>query len=135
MKAPNQFRARTGMLATTDANGPNGMFMCHSLKFKGVVLRVVASDASHPNFAAMNIPRWEHASVSTPTRCPTWEEMCWIKSLFWEPEEAVMQLHPPESEWISNHKYCLHLWRPLDVEIPRPPSMMVGVKAAGEIYG
>jgi hypothetical protein len=25
------------------------------------------------------------------------------------------------------HRYCLHWWRPTDVEIPRPPAIMVGV--------
>ena len=24
------------------------------------------------------------------------------------------------------HPHCLHLWRPLDAEIPRPPGWMVG---------
>ena len=55
--------------------------------------------------------------------------MCWVKDLFWAAEEAVMQLHPPKSEWVNNHNYCLHLWRPLDGNIPLPPSIAVGYKA------
>lgn len=69
---------------------------------------------------------WDHVSVSTPERCPTWKEMCWIVSLFFEDEETVMQLHPPKSEWINDHPTCLHLWRPTAAEIPRPPSICVG---------
>src|SRR5690349_6482303 len=28
---------------------------------------------------------WEHVSISIPSedRCPTWEEMCFVKDLFW----------------------------------------------------
>ena len=37
---------------------------------------------------------WEHVSISLKTRCPTWPEMCFVKDLFWEKNEAVMQLHP-----------------------------------------
>lgn len=56
----------------------------------GEDLKVIAS----PGDASQDVP-WEHVSVSTRRRCPTWKEMCFIKDLFWEPEEAVMQLHPP----------------------------------------
>lgn len=66
---------------------------------------------------------WEHVSVSPKNqkRCPTWEEMCTVKDMFFEPEEVVMQLHPAHSEYVNNHPYCLHLWRPLEREIPLPP--------------
>jgi hypothetical protein len=73
---------------------------------------------------------WEHVSISTPTRCPTWEEMCRVKGWFWEPEDCVMQLHPPESNYVNCHPYCLHLWRPIEQEIPQPPSEFVGTKAS-----
>jgi hypothetical protein len=71
---------------------------------------------------------WEHVSVSLSNRCPNWEEMCYIKNLFWDEEETVMQLHPPKSKWINNHPYCLHMWRPLKEEIPLPPEVAVGIK-------
>jgi hypothetical protein len=66
---------------------------------------------------------WEHVSVSLKNRCPNWLEMCYIKSLFWDDEETVMQLHPPKSKWINNHAYCLHMWRPKKAEIPLPPDV------------
>jgi hypothetical protein len=69
-------------------------------------LTVIASDGGG----------WDHVSVSLPTRTPSWEEMCAIKDLFFEPTECVMQLHPPKDENISNHPYCLHLWRPQTAE-------------------
>lgn len=71
---------------------------------------------------------WEHVSVSLSNRCPTWGEMCFVKSLFWSAEDTVMQLHPPSSRWINNHPYCLHLWRPKNLEIPMPPEIAVGFR-------
>lgn len=55
---------------------------------------------------------WDHVSVSLPTRCPTWEEMSYVKKLFFHPDETVMQLHVPEQQHINCHPHCLHLWRP-----------------------
>lgn len=76
---------------------------------------------------------WEHVSVSTPKRCPTWAEMCFVKSLFWDAEETVVQFHPLESKWINNHSRCLHLWRPIAKEIPLPPGIAIGDKALGTL--
>lgn len=84
----------------------------------GQMLRIVASNG-------VLIP-WEHVSVSTKNRCPNWAEMNFVKELFWDAEEAVMQLHPPRSRYVNNHPYCLHLWRPLEAEIPLPPTIAVG---------
>lgn len=59
---------------------------------------------------------WDHVSVSLKHRCPTWSEMCFVKSLFFKDYEWVMQLHPPKSENVNYHKFCLHLWRPQTTE-------------------
>jgi hypothetical protein len=69
---------------------------------------------------------WEHVSVSRTDRCPTWEEMDWVKRQFWDDADTVMQLHVPSVEHVNVHPYCLHLWRPVDGAIPRPPAWMVG---------
>jgi hypothetical protein len=85
-------------------------------------IRIIATDGNYkatglgPEFA------WEHVSVSLANRCPTWEEMDFVKDLFWSPDECVMQLHVPKSDHKNYHKFCLHLWKPLLAEIPRPPS-------------
>lgn len=70
---------------------------------------------------------WDHVSVSVrgQARCPYWEEMDAIKRMFFKPHEVVMQLHPAESNHISNHPYVLHLWRPRGPAIPLPPKWMV----------
>lgn len=57
---------------------------------------------------------WEHVSVSYPNRCPTWEEMCRVKDIFWYDNECAVQFHPPKSDYINNHSYCLHLWHKRD---------------------
>jgi hypothetical protein len=49
-----------------------------------------------------------------------------IKRTFFCASETVMQLHVPPSEHINCHPHCLHLWRPQDADIPRPPPEMVG---------
>jgi hypothetical protein len=71
---------------------------------------------------------WEHVSVSNHRYTPSWDDMCAVKDLFFSPEEVVMQLHPKRSEYVNNHPHCLHLWKPMGVEIPTPPNWMVGVK-------
>ena len=85
---------------------------------------------------------WDHISVSRPDRCPTWEEMERVKRMFFEDNETAMQLHVPPAEHIpagvegrlhnsgsKRAQYCLHLWRPKNERIPRPPSWMVDVQA------
>jgi hypothetical protein len=69
---------------------------------------------------------WDHVSVSLHNRCPNWHEMAFIKGLFFDDEEAVVQFHPPKSQYVNFHPYCLHLWRPLDAALPLPPMWMVG---------
>ena len=78
---------------------------------------------------ASNGGGWDHVSVSYHSQnrksCPTWDEMCAIKDMFFEEEETVVQYHPPKSEYVNIHPYCLHLWRPNNQDIPRPPKKFV----------
>ena len=76
---------------------------------------------------------WEHVSVSRQSRCPNWPEMEFVKRTFFKDDEAAMQLHVPPSDHINVHPYCLHLWRPIDAEIPRPPGWMVGPQKVKEL--
>jgi hypothetical protein len=70
---------------------------------------------------------WDHVSVSRRNRCPNWPEMEQVKRAFFRDDETAMQLHVPQSDHVNNHPYALHMWRPLDREIPRPPSILVGI--------
>lgn len=69
---------------------------------------------------------WDHVSVSMANRCPTWDEMCWVKNLFFEPDETVLQYHPSVEEYVNLHPFCLHLWKPHGEILPKPPTWMVG---------
>jgi hypothetical protein len=68
---------------------------------------------------------WEHVSASLKNRCPTWEEMCRIKDIFWGDGECVVQYHPPKTEYVNNHPYCLHLWKKTDGDFETPPNVLV----------
>jgi hypothetical protein len=68
---------------------------------------------------------WDHVSVSLRHRTPTWAEMVWIKNLFFEPEELVIQFHPPQKQYINCAKHVLHIWRPWQQEIKLPPEWML----------
>ena len=73
---------------------------------------------------------WEHISVSPLKRkiTPTWEQMCKVKDIFFKPDEAVIQIHPPKDEYVNNMPNCLHLWRAIDKPMLLPPSFMVGIR-------
>ncbi len=118
---PNQYRLRSHpSLSSDDSYGNNGAFAV-PIEHK-VTAFVIASDGEG----------WEHVSVHIVDHgqdaTPMWEEMCQVKDLFWDEEDCVMQLHPPKSDYVNNHKQTLHLWRPTGVEILRPPADMVGIK-------
>ena len=68
---------------------------------------------------------WEHVSVSTDSRCPTWEEMCHIKNKFWEETETVVQFHPKKSDYKNVHPFCLHLWKKKGEDMELPPEILV----------
>lgn len=114
---PERRRVTTGPLATDDSYGNNGAF---ELVWRGVTLFIIASDQGG----------WEHVSVSARSWTPTWDCMVAIKDIFWDAEDAVMQLHPPRSTYVNTHKHCLHLWRPTSAALPLPPSWMVGIPEA-----
>lgn len=68
---------------------------------------------------------WDHVSISLSTRCPNWLEMCFVKDLFFEKQELVIQFHPPESEYVNYHPHVLHLWRPWEQTLILPPKYML----------
>lgn len=115
----NAFRVRTGRFASDDSFGFNGAFC---LWMGGNQVKIIASDGEG----------WQHVSVSfedRPSTTPRWSLMCDVKDLFWEPEDCVVQFHPPKSEYVNNHSGCLHLWRCTDGrEQPMPPAILVGIK-------
>lgn len=69
---------------------------------------------------------WDHVSISSKHKIPSWTTMCILKDMFFEEDEVVMQLHPKKIDHVNLHPRCLHLWRPHNEEIPLPPKEMVG---------
>lgn len=150
---PEQYRVPRGPFRSTVKDGNNGVFIVPS---KGgsdhLKYQVIADDCRNLPEEAKKLYNpettgiyWEHISVGVvwisgsgnsrdEGRCPRWDEMCYIKELFWDdPEDVVLQFHPPASEYVNNHPYVLHLWRAVDINgFPvrqnRPPSIMVGLK-------
>lgn len=109
---PMTGRVRGGRMASDDSYGNNGAF-------------IVSGNITQFTCIASDGDGWEHVSVSLPRRCPTWGEMCHIKSIFWDADDVVMQLHPREREYVNVHQFCLHLWRPTTAVIPTPPQNFV----------
>lgn len=121
-KAPEHLRNKR---YSTKEDGPNGVFNLKQQYASGSVTNVF--------IIASNKSNWEHVSVSLDRdRCPTWEEMSKVKDLFWDPEDTVFQFHPPKSEYVNNHPFCLHLWRKIGTEVELPPSEMVGMKTLSQ---
>lgn len=108
-------RVTWGKFASDAEDGNNGAFVLRAPS--GAMLTIVASDGAG----------WEHVSVSTSKRTPTWEEMCFVKELFWREDELVIQFHPAADDYVDMHKYTLHLWKPIGVKLPTPDPILVGV--------
>lgn len=126
-----RFRIRNTDYATQTGD-TFGLFVLQKNKTQ---IRAIASDG---NKDIEEIPPelrgWEHVSVSVKyqntkgkviDRTPTWEEMHWIKRIFWEDHECVVQYHPPQSSYVNTMQTCLHLWRSIDQTFPTPPEIMV----------
>lgn len=78
-----------------------GAFLIRIPKF-GVELQVIAGNGMG----------WDHVSVRGPGRVPTYEEMEFVRELFFKDDEAVMQLSVARADHINIHPLVLHLWRP-----------------------
>lgn len=77
---------------------------------------------------------WEHLSVSMPGKTPSWDQMCVMKNIFWNEDEACVEYHPKKEEYVNDHEYCLHIWKPTKVELPTPPTILVGFTNPAEKY-
>ena len=71
---------------------------------------------------------WEHLSVSFKNKIPSWEVMNEMKEMFWRDDEDAFQYHPIKENYINNNEYTLHIWRPLETNIPVPPHILVGYR-------
>jgi len=118
---PNKYRLKNHpVLGSDETYGNNGVFLIPIET--NILAQVIASDGLG----------WEHCSIIViedgNKETPTWEEMCKIKNLFWDEEDAVIQFHPPKSQYVNNHENCLHLWRKIGFDFPLPDTSMIGIK-------
>jgi hypothetical protein len=90
--------------------------------------------------SGFDFPAWDHVSVSVAIkspedmnnrRLPTWEEMHYVKRLCWDDEETVIQIHAPADAYVNENRWVLHLWKPIGIEIPLPPTKTIGSKVTG----
>jgi hypothetical protein len=122
MKFPEEFRwcpPQARQYHTKDGDR-HGAFLIPGRNAKGRMLRVIAADGQETG--------WDHVSVSLaewPKRCPSWDEMCLVKGLFWAPDVCVVQFHPAAADYVNMHEGVLHLWRSLTVHFPMPPKICV----------
>ena len=56
-----------------------------------------------------------------------------MKDIFWRDDEVCMQLHPAKEDYVNNMRFCLHIWKPINQEIPKPPNTMVGFRKGKEL--
>lgn len=120
---PERFRVLDGPLGSCFADGNQGVFQFYNRK--GEKLVCIA--------ASGNETGWEHVSCHVEyisngrnkRRTPSWNDMCHVKNMFWDFEDCVVQYHPPQSQYVNDSIYVLHLWRPVGVELPMPPKECV----------
>ena len=76
---------------------------------------IIGSVVWSPNEAG-----WEHVSFSPydHSKTPSWDDMCYLKDVFFDEEEEVIQIHPKRSEYVNIMQNCLHLWRHPDMRLP-----------------
>jgi len=58
--------------------------------------------------------RWIHVSFSKPREAPSWADASRVKRVFIGDERKAIQVHPPASEYVNDHPFCLHWWSCLD---------------------
>ena len=120
-----KYRIITGQLGSAPDTKTHGAFLVPTIernkkkKLKKAVIRVIMSIGMG----------WDHVSVSLQTRCPTWNEMNYIKNLFFDETEVAFQFHPKKTEYVNHHPYCLHLWRSHSQKIITPPTTLIGPKS------
>lgn len=117
-QVPEKYRITKGFQGSDSSYGNNGAFKIDRGRTQ---FFIIASDGEG----------WEHVSVHCISdgkeRTPTWSEMCFIKSIFWDEWDCTIQFHPAKSEYVNMHKHTLHLWRPINATIPTPNKILVGI--------
>jgi hypothetical protein len=110
----NRWRIRNGKMASDETYGFNGAFL---VPIDGAMWHVIISDGMG----------WKHLSITNAERkvLPSWNVMCRAKDLFFADDEWTVQFMPAKDDNINDHPFCLHIWMPLNEEMPRPSVVQV----------
>lgn len=92
------FLPRVGKKETTMKSG---FFLCRAQLFEG----------------------WRIIAVNVPTegRSPTWEELKWVRSFFFDEADVLQMYLPGKSTYIDDNTYWLHLFFMEDAAAERTP--------------
>jgi hypothetical protein len=110
----NRWRIRTGQYGSDETAGWNGAFL---VPLEGEMWHIMLGDGMG----------WQHLSISNAQRkiMPSWNVMCRVKEAFFADEDWVVQFHPAKADYVNDHPFTLHLWRPLNEPLPVPYVYMV----------
>jgi hypothetical protein len=127
VRQPPHDLVEKGRLTTGPFDSPRGAMYGATFVTppNGEPLKVIFCDGTEWDGMGMPPPPWDHVSVSCRNRVPTWEEMCWVKRLFFNDNECVVQYHPAEKDYVNEHPNVLHLWRLVGQDFPMPPKQCV----------
>jgi hypothetical protein len=75
-------------------------------------LYIIASDGMGWEHVSVHVEHFTDDDPKIHTYTPYWEEMHFVKRLFWDDDDIVMQIHPKKSDYVNVHPHVLHLWRP-----------------------
>ena len=101
-------------MGSDETAGWNGVFI---VPLEGEMWKVMIADGMG----------WQHLSISNAQRrlLPSWTVMCRIKEAFFSDDDWVVQYHPAKADYVNDHPFTLHLWRPLNESLPVPYAALV----------
>lgn len=120
------YRSKDPMLQADDPT-TGGLFEIPSVEDKELIAVIIGMEYG-----------WDHLSASRADRAPHWIEMEQVKRLFFRDDEWAIQFHPATDEYITGKwpgrraLYTLHIWRPHNGWMPKPPRWMVGGNSKAE---
>ena len=122
----DKYRITVGELGSDNSFGLTGSFKIPHQKSLSKVYIIVSSGSVEES-------DWEHVSCHVREKrgrkilqsTPTWDDMCYIKGLFWTDDETVIQYHPAKKYYVNTHKNVLHLWKHKKLILPTPSMHLV----------
>lgn len=114
LRAAERWRVKTGQMASSETDGFNGHFL---VPMEGELWLVQISDGMG----------WKHISISNAQKkvLPNWTVMSRMKDAFFADDEWAVQYFPAKEDYINSCEWCLHIWSPLNEQLPVPHYVLV----------